>query len=324
LFYRGFLVLAKYINRNKAPEVPRTYEEKRAEAYKGSGLVDRTVSKPEPEVVKESGGSIGLSEPAVKLEQGQTLVTKEQLIFQGKRTVQNIKPQQTYIYENKPFPKGHIGEVEIEKAMSVPIESLVNTKLQKKMAVKKMAWIILVFVFLFSEVACLSGLNGGVKAYAFRLTPEMELKQALLDFTLRNGIEAAYVASCVGSVKNAHVRMASYTRDNVNETNQIRQLHNNNEILSLVGTLGPDGAHLHIALSDPDGAVVGGHLISAKIFTTAEVILHEITRIRFSRKFDQSTGFNELDVIRIGPLWGNRNFLSMLLMRALRLLRWKL
>ena len=44
------------------------------------------------------------------------------------------------------------------------------------------------------------------------------------------------------------------------------------EILSLSGTLSPDGAHLHIALVDSRGAVIGGHLcVGSLVRTTAEL-----------------------------------------------------
>jgi hypothetical protein len=37
-------------------------------------------------------------------------------------------------------------------------------------------------------------------------------------------------------------------------------IHGELEILSLAGTLSPDGAHLHIAIAGSSGVVIGGHL----------------------------------------------------------------
>jgi len=79
----------------------------------------------------------------------------------------------------------------------------------------------------------------------------------------------------------------------------VKEFTGNHEVLSLVGTLGPDGAHLHTSLSDSSGAVVGGHLMCATIFTTAEVIVHELHGTRFKRTMDSATGFKELEVVRI-------------------------
>ena len=76
----------------------------------------------------------------------------------------------------------------------------------------------------------------------------------------------------------------------------VRAFAGNREVLSLVGTLGPDGAHLHASLSDGEGAVVGGHLVAATVFTTAEVVVHEVVGAHFSRKLDARTGFGELVV----------------------------
>jgi hypothetical protein len=57
--------------------------------------------------------------------------------------------------------------------------------------------------------------------------------------------------------------------------------------------------HLHIALSDSLGNVIGGHLMNGSIIhTTAEVTLIENHQFQFQRIWDESTGFNELRVKR--------------------------
>lgn len=68
------------------------------------------------------------------------------------------------------------------------------------------------------------------------------------------------------------------------------------EILSLVGTLSPDGLHLHASLGDAKGAVCGGHLVRATVHTTAEVVIGEASALSFSQEMDNSTGFKELVV----------------------------
>ena len=77
---------------------------------------------------------------------------------------------------------------------------------------------------------------------------------------------------------------------------QIIELSDRFEIVSLVGTMCEDGAHLHISLADEEGKVIGGHLLSASIFTTAEVVLGEVVGACFSRVYDPLTGFPELSV----------------------------
>lgn len=68
------------------------------------------------------------------------------------------------------------------------------------------------------------------------------------------------------------------------------------EIVSLVGTLSPDGLHLHASLSDEVGAVCGGHLVRATVHTTAEVVVGVSHMLRFAREMDPATGFKELVV----------------------------
>ena len=131
--------------------------------------------------------------------------------------------------------------------------------------------------------------------HAFRLLPGAELKQSLLDYATQHNIHAGYVATCVGSVSSATLRMATCT-DPSNAGQRVRHYDEPHEILSLVGTVGPEGAHFHVALSDGEGRVVGGHLLAATIFTTAEIVLHALPTTRFARIHDTATGFTELEV----------------------------
>ncbi|CAN0001054.1 unnamed protein product [Discosporangium mesarthrocarpum] len=71
------------------------------------------------------------------------------------------------------------------------------------------------------------------------------------------------------------------------------------EILSLVGTLSPEGGHLHVSLGDEVGSVIGGHLVQAVVHTTAEVVVGEASALAFSRSMDERTGFKELTVREI-------------------------
>jgi predicted DNA-binding protein with PD1-like motif len=79
----------------------------------------------------------------------------------------------------------------------------------------------------------------------------------------------------------------------------ILDLDEQTEIVSLVGTLSPEGSHLHIALSRRDGQCVGGHVLDACIVhTTAELVIGELTDLAFGRKPDRETGYRELGITR--------------------------
>ncbi|CAB1100801.1 unnamed protein product [Ectocarpus sp. CCAP 1310/34] len=68
------------------------------------------------------------------------------------------------------------------------------------------------------------------------------------------------------------------------------------EICSLVGTLSPEGLHLHASLADEKGALCGGHLVRATVHTTAEIVIGVASSLEFFREMDPRTGFKELVV----------------------------
>lgn len=123
--------------------------------------------------------------------------------------------------------------------------------------------------------------------FALRLKPGMDLKDSLWEFTKVNNIQAGFILTTVGSLSQATLRMAGQSNTKV--------FQGKFEIVSLVGTLSPDGVHLHIAIADSEGRVIGGHLTSGNIIrTTAEVVIGESHKHRFSRTLDDQTGYQEL------------------------------
>lgn len=135
--------------------------------------------------------------------------------------------------------------------------------------------------------------NADMKHYATRLKPGMDLKNELEAFATRKGLKAAFVVTCVGGLQQVTMRMAGATP----ETQDIRTITEDFEIVSLVGTTGPDGSHFHIAVSNKAGLVMGGHLKAGTIIhPTAEIVLGELENTTFSREMDNETGFTELVV----------------------------
>ena len=140
-----------------------------------------------------------------------------------------------------------------------------------------------------------SGADSPVRMWALRLSPGADLKQALIGVVAANGLEAAFIAACVGSLSAARLRMPSAP----GEPAEVLSLAEPMEIVSLAGTLSPEGLHLHIALSLRDGRCVGGHLLEGcRVHTTAELVLGHLTDLAFRRPEDAETGYRELSVGR--------------------------
>jgi predicted DNA-binding protein with PD1-like motif len=132
-----------------------------------------------------------------------------------------------------------------------------------------------------------------MRAHAFRLTPGTDLQQELARLTEAHGLRAGCILTCVGSLSRARLRMPGA----IGEAEVFRSFEEPMEIVSLTGTLGPDGLHVHISLARGDGACIGGHLVAGCIVnTTAELVIGELPGVEFRRPLDPATGYDELSV----------------------------
>jgi predicted DNA-binding protein with PD1-like motif len=124
-----------------------------------------------------------------------------------------------------------------------------------------------------------------------RFHPGDDLRGALEAALRTAGWEAAFVIAGIGSLLDARLRLAGAT--------ETMQWPGDSEILTLSGSLSPDGVHLHAALSLPDGSVVGGHVVTGcRVRTTAEVLMLPLPGWRFRRVADPATGWAELGITR--------------------------
>ena len=122
----------------------------------------------------------------------------------------------------------------------------------------------------------------------FRLTKGMDLKGEIEKYTIDNKVSGTIISS-VGCLTSLVIRLA--------DGESILKKDGNFEIVSVTGTLSPDGVHIHISVSDEFGNTIGGHLKDGCIVnTTAEVCLVLFDNIKFSRTFDESTRYDELVV----------------------------
>lgn len=128
-----------------------------------------------------------------------------------------------------------------------------------------------------------------ISAYAFRLKPGDDLKAGIEKIVKEKNIKAGWIATCVGSLTNYTIRFANQS-DSATGSGHF-------EIVSLVGTLGTAGSHLHISISDSTGKNIGGHLMKGcTIYTTAEVVIQATDKYEFAREKDGTTPWEELQV----------------------------
>ena len=133
-----------------------------------------------------------------------------------------------------------------------------------------------------------------MKVVPLRLKPGDDLRQALETWMADQEEQAGCVISAVGSLSLAQLSFAGAT--------EATAIPGELEILSLTGTLSPDGAHLHIAMADSRGVVIGGHLCAgSRVRTTAELVVGLLPEWQFSRELDPATGYAELQVSPQAP-----------------------
>ncbi len=124
-----------------------------------------------------------------------------------------------------------------------------------------------------------------------RLPPGADLRPALETLLRQHGADAAYVLQGIGSLSVAQLRLAGRPAPT--------ELRGDLEILTLAGSLSPDGAHLHMSVADADGRVTGGHACAGcTVRTTAEILVALLPQHRFRRMLDDATGFPELSIAR--------------------------
>lgn len=131
-------------------------------------------------------------------------------------------------------------------------------------------------------------------AHPLRLSPGDDLRGAVEDVLRQHGWGAAYVIQGIGSLSVAQLRFAGIDAPT--------ELRGDLEILTLAGSVSPDGAHLHMSVADAQGRVSGGHVArGCEVRTTAELLLVLLPEHRFAREIDPATGFMELRISEAPP-----------------------
>ncbi len=130
--------------------------------------------------------------------------------------------------------------------------------------------------------------------HALRLLPGDDVRATLRGWADDKGIEAAAIVSAVGSVRRAMLRFGGQEKGTLIEGDL--------EVCALSGTLSRHGLHVHLAVAHADGRMEGGHLLDGTLVrTTLEIIIQEIGGVRFERRHDERTGYDELFPEAIRP-----------------------
>ena len=129
----------------------------------------------------------------------------------------------------------------------------------------------------------------GPSHYAIRLQPGQDLRREIERFAQQENLQAGFIATCVGSLDRTALRLANQK--------DVTTFPGHMEIVSLVGTLSPDGVHLHLSVADETGTMIGGHLVQgSRVYTTAELVIGEARELQFRRVIDPHTTYRELTV----------------------------
>lgn len=128
-----------------------------------------------------------------------------------------------------------------------------------------------------------------MKQVTKRLKTGQDLREEIEKLVKENNIKAGVLLSVVGSLGQATLRMAG--------AKEKRDWKEELEIVSGTGTVSVNDSHIHISVSDNKGNVFGGHLSRGCIVrTTAEVVLLAFDDVRYLRKPDEETGYDELEI----------------------------
>ncbi|MBI4188084.1 MAG: DNA-binding protein [Chloroflexi bacterium] len=130
------------------------------------------------------------------------------------------------------------------------------------------------------------------KVHVFRVKPGQELAGKIAGYCREHGISSGVVIGIIGSVKSAKLNFlrglpAKY---------ETKEYEGHLEIVCAQGSVALKDTelitHVHIQLAGLDGCE-GGHLVSAEVFSTAEVVIGELD-YQLRRYTDDYTGLNEL------------------------------
>ncbi|HEY4674203.1 MAG TPA: PPC domain-containing DNA-binding protein [Nitrososphaerales archaeon] len=133
------------------------------------------------------------------------------------------------------------------------------------------------------------------KSYVAKLPYGADLLNSIEDVAGRAKIRSASFTA-IGAVRKAKVSYYNQTKKKYNELIFDEPM----EIVSCIGNISElDGkmvVHAHVVLSDEKGRAFGGHLLEGSELFACELMMNEYKDLRITRKYDQLTGLNLMEI----------------------------
>lgn len=128
-----------------------------------------------------------------------------------------------------------------------------------------------------------------MKEHIIHLEQDADLKIEIERYCHQHQILAGYVVTCVGSLKRACMRKGN--------SQTLAFFQGPYEIIAMQGTVSVHGTHLHVALSNEDYRMIGGHILEGcVVLNTAEIVLIESEQYELSRDVSEHGMFKELQI----------------------------
>lgn len=143
-------------------------------------------------------------------------------------------------------------------------------------------------------------LSSPLHAHVLRLPPGADLFPALAAWLHQQQAQAACILAAVGSLTKACLRYANVPSESAAVLPPAGVL-TTYEVVSLCGTVSIHGCHIHMTISDQQGACLGGHVMPNGniVHTTLELVLGVLPDLAFVREPCALSGWPELVVQRV-------------------------
>ena len=134
------------------------------------------------------------------------------------------------------------------------------------------------------------------KVHVLRVKPGQELMSEITGYCQQNGISSGVILGIIGSIESARLGRTQELPAPGKYEYAYKDYTRPLSIISGQGTIALMDdklmLHIHVLLSGP-GTNEGGHLVEARVWATAEVVIGELER-QLQRSIDPETGLSTL------------------------------